>query len=807
MSFLISSSPFLGIIFAVLVFFYPVWLRGHIPIPGDFIVGVYYPWLDYKWGFPTGVPVKNPITTDVVSLIYPMQMFAVDLIKSGHSPLWNPFILFGTPLLANFQSAPFSPTNFLYFFFDKLTSWTLQIVLQHILAAGFSYLLLRHWKVSKIGAFLGGIIFAFSGFNLIWSQWNGHVLTSAFIPLILLFEDRWLEKRHIRDGVLISVFLGLQILSGYPPVVMYTIVAMGLLWAVKILPGVLTLGASIRSIWPKTLFLALFGILGVSLAGFQVLPGYELSSLSQRGFEPIPLSWALLPWNKVITFVAPDYFGNHATGNYWGPQDYTSNTGFVGIVTMVFAGFSFKLFKKSRAVTFLFLLLLTSLILSFPTPLSIFLWENDILGMRASSGHRALVLFNLAVALLAGFGVDYYLSSAKQKLKLPFLLPYLIIGGFGITTLYLFFVSRQNPEAYESVVRGIPKYFVALRNLVLPTITLLFVSLVLWFSTKVKDTKKWGLSFLSLLMFFELFRFGWKFTPFSPRNLVFPQTPVLEFLTSQEGPFRVTGSTVIPVNLRTPYGLESPEGYETVHSLRVSQFLAALNSGVSGATPTGRYGIIDNDTSRLLDLVNTKYYLVVKKDEAGLPSPLGSISNRFEKSRFKVAFEDRSVAVLESKSALPRAFMVYDWEIITRPEEQLTRLLDKDFPLNKKVILEVNPGIEKGQEAKFSIDKITYGLNRSSFDVSTEKPGILFVSDAWFPGWKAFVDGRETDLLRANHNFRAVVVSQGEHTIQFIYDPRSFKIGLLVSVATALFLVALFVVDKHGIAKRIRFTK
>lgn len=768
-----------------------MWLRGHIPIPGDFIVGVYYPWLDYKWGFPVGVPVKNPITTDVVSLIYPMQMFAIDLIKSADVPLWNPFILFGTPLLANFQSAPFSPTNFIYLFFDKLTSWTLQILLQHILAGVFTYLLLRHWKVSKIGAFLGGIIFAFSGFNVIWSQWNGHVLTSAFIPLILLFEDRWLERGHIRDGILISVFLGLQILSGYPPVVLYTIVAMGLLWLVKILSRVL-----LGSAWHKTFFLALFLILGIALAGFQVLPGYELASLSQRDFEPIPRPWAFLPWSKVITFFAPDYFGNHATGNYWGPQDYTSNTGFVGIVALVLAGFSLKLLKKSKTVTFLFLLLLTSLVLSFPTPLSIFLWENDILGMRASSGHRALVLFNLAAALLAGFGVDHYLSSAKQKLKLPLLLPYLVIGGFGLATLYLFFISRQNPEVYQPVVRGIPKYFVALRNLVLPVLTLLFVTLVLWLSIRVKDIKGWGFLLLSLLMFFELFRFGWKFTPFSPRSLVFPKTPVLEFLTSQEGPFRITGSKVIPVNLRTPYGLESPEGYETVHSLRVSQFLAALNSGVSRVSPTGRYGIVDNDTSHLLDLVNTKYYLVVKEDEAGLPSPSGSIPNRFTKDRFKVAFEDRSVAVLESKTALPRAFMVYDWEVITDGNEQLTRLLDKDFPFDKKVILEANPGIEKEQEAKFSTEKITYGPNRISFDVGTEKSGILFISDSWFPGWRAFLGGQETDLLRANHNFRAVVVPAGEHNIQFIYDPLSFKIGLLVSLTTAFFLVALFVVGR-----------
>ena len=72
-------------------------------------------------------------------------------------------------------------------------------------------------------------------------------------------------------------------------------------------------------------------------------------------------------------------------------------------------------------------------------------------------------------------------------------------------------------------------------------------------------------------MIFELFRFGWKYTPFSQPHIVFPTTPVLKFLQSQPKPFRVTGNSVVPVNMRTPYKLESLEGYETIHSLRVSK--------------------------------------------------------------------------------------------------------------------------------------------------------------------------------------------------------------------------------------------
>src|SRR3989344_5751058 len=125
MEILKKNWPILIILAATLVFFYPVWIKGQIPLPADFIVGTYYPWLDYKWaGYDAGMPVKNPITTDVVSFIYPMQMYAIDLLKKWIMPLWNPLILTGTPLLANFQSAPFSPTNFLYFLFPKLTAWS-----------------------------------------------------------------------------------------------------------------------------------------------------------------------------------------------------------------------------------------------------------------------------------------------------------------------------------------------------------------------------------------------------------------------------------------------------------------------------------------------------------------------------------------------------------------------------------------------------------------------------------------------------------------------------------------------------------
>ena len=182
--------PILAITLVVVVFFWKFFLKGLIPIPADMVVGAYFPWLDYKWGYEIGVPVKNPITSDVVSVIYPLRSYAVDLIKRGELPLWNPLMFGGYPLLANFQVALFSPTFLLYLLLPKLSAWTGQVVLQPFLAALFSYLFLRHLKVSKFASAMGGLIYAFSGFNIIWLEWNAHALTAAWIPLILLLCRR-----------------------------------------------------------------------------------------------------------------------------------------------------------------------------------------------------------------------------------------------------------------------------------------------------------------------------------------------------------------------------------------------------------------------------------------------------------------------------------------------------------------------------------------------------------------------------------------------------------------------------------------
>lgn len=773
--------PFLLIALLVAVFFWKVFLFGWVPMPGDFVVGVYYPWLDYKWGYVVGVPVKNPITTDVVSFMYPMQSLAASMMRLGQWPLWNPLILAGEPLLANFQAAPFSPTVLVWLLFDNLTAWSLQVVLQHALVILFTYFLLREWKVSKVGSLVGGLAFGFGGYNLLWSQWNGHTLTSAFIPLVILFEDRFIKNGRYWDGLGVSVAVALQVFSGYPQAVFYTFFAMVFLWMVRF--------KAEKKYLVKTVILGIFGVLALGLAAPQIMPGVELLKHSQREIEPHPFEWAFLPWEKTITLMVPDYFGNHATANYWGPQDYTSNTGFVGVVAVVLAGLGVTLLKKKREVVYVTLILILSLFLSYPTPLSIYFWKSGMFGMQAASAHRALVLFNFAVAILVGFGVDVYLGQKKYQAWTVLLLPTVIMGGFLVFTLFQYFNLKGTEEL---IVRGIPKYWVALRNLVWPMLVLGMTSLIIWVTKYFKVLRKMGLGILLVLMTLELFRFGWKFNPIVPREITFPTTPVLEFLMNQEKPFRVTGSSVIPINLRMPYGLESLEGYDAVYPVDAAKFIAAVNGKKSGTLAQGRYAIIDNDTSQLMDLVNTKYYLALKKDEKGNPSSGGEIDEKYMLPRFNRVFEDKTTVVLESKTALPRAFMVYEWETILDRDEILDSLLNDQFPLGEKILLE-----EVVEESDIvgngEVLYVKYQETGSELVVETDQSGMLFISDTYYPGWKAYVDGIEQRIYRADYAFRAIKVSAGKHLIRFTYQPDSFFDGLKIAGLTTMILTIFFI--------------
>jgi len=781
--------PFLVIIGLVFIFFWKVIIKGLVPVPADLLVGAYLPWSDYKWGYSTGVPVKNPIVSDAISFVYPMRTLGIDILKSKQVPLWNPYLFGGAPLLANFQSAPFSPTNILYFIFNENTAWGWQVIFQHVLAGFFTYLFLRSLKLGKAGSIFGSVAYTFSGFCLIWSQWNAHTLAASFIPLILYFENKWLTDKKYWAGVGLSFSICLQVFSGYPQIAIYTFLAMGALWLVKIYKE--------KDFIYRTLGLFVFSILGFGLSAPQILPASELVGLSQRNVEPIPLQWVFLRFREIILFLAPDYFGNHATANYWGYKNYLVTIVYVGIVplTLTILGF---LRTQNKIRTFFIILILGALILAFPNPLSLLLWNKNIFGLQAGVFYKSLILFTFSITCLSGFAVDYLMNNKKLSIKnylMTLSFPWLIFLCYAVFTLYLYFSTKGILEL--SILRGIPKYFVALKNLIFPGFVLLMSTIILWVTGRYGKFKRLGLLAIFILLIFELFRFGWKFTPFVPSHIVYPTTPVWDFLLKEKErgvPFRVSGGEVTSVNLNVPYGIEFLGGYDAVYPLVSAKFAAVVNSNDANASPQDRFGIISRPTSHLTNLMNMKYLFI---KTGGL----------YDQKRFKPVFSDQNVTILENKNVLPRAFMVCDWETETREQTILTALLKQDFPLDKKIYIEETVPFEVDKGACLGqVVNIGYKENQSIYEVESEKDGLLFVSDTFYPGWKVYVDGEEKRIYRADTAFRAVPITRGRHIVKFVYQPDSFSRGLKLAGISLGFLILMYPICKLVARRKPRYT-
>lgn len=105
---------------------------------------------------------------------------------------------------------------------------------------------------------------------------------------------------------------------------------------------------------------------------------------------------------------------------------------------------------------------------------------------------------------------------------------------------------------------------------------------------------------------------------------------------------------------------------------------------------------------------------------------------------------------------------------------------------------------------KNKVEIIEYRNNRVRLEVVSDSPKILVMSDVYYPGWEVFVDGKEERILKANYAFRAVPLPAGLHKVEFVYDPWTFKVGLLITLATIVSLVGLGVKRKTPLQERVK---
>ena len=138
------------------------------------------------------------------------------------------------------------------------------------------------------------------------------------------------------------------------------------------------------------------------------------------------------------------------------------------------------------------------------------------------------------------------------------------------------------------------------------------------------------------------------------------------------------------------------------------------------------------------------------------------------------------------EGTIPRVYVVHRAIIEKEPLKALQRLADHQFDPLSQVILYEDVELTSTASLEASAEIEQYGNRTVTVEAQADAESILVLADAIYPGWKAFRNGKETEIFRANHFYRAVILPPGKHRVEFRYEPASFKWGLLISSLTIL---------------------
>lgn len=163
------------------------------------------------------------------------------------------------------------------------------------------------------------------------------------------------------------------------------------------------------------------------------------------------------------------------------------------------------------------------------------------------------------------------------------------------------------------------------------------------------------------------------------------------------------------------------------------------------------------------------------------------------------------VKIYENVNVLPRVFVVNDARVVANDDDAVKVLKDANFDPSRNVVLNGKDAVPEPRHLVIlsTCHLVTYAPEHIVVDVTASQDGYLVLTDAYYPGWTATIDGQPTDIERADVMFRAVKVPVGQHRVEMRYEPQSFRIGLWVTIGVWVLVIALFVMTHRRMRKRV----
>ena len=683
---------------------------------------------EYTW-------IDNP---DVVQMDVPRLQFQRVAWRNHEFPLWDPHLWCGQPFLGEIVGAAY-PLNWPLFLSHpsrnnplSLSALNWYFVFLHFLGALFAYWLCLDLGLSRLASLLGGFVYSFAGmFGLtLWPEVLGSLLLA---PLVLLFLLRAFRgDRRFGDAAISGMFLGLAWLSGHHEFPIYLTLAVGGICLYRI--------ASHRVEWRRSLGLACTTVLfTVLVSALQTVPAYEYSKLAVRwvGLDN-PVGWKdAIPYR----IDAENSFVPSSLTALIVPWAAHNVEAFVGIVVLCLAVIAVFTRWSDPFVRLFTCLALAGLLLSLGgwNLMHGILYATFPLFGKARIPSRLLSIFDLGIAPLAAAGLDSLRQHRDSPvLRLAYRVP--IALGTGIIALGLAAPALQKPGPSDAMfLTGL--------------IGILFGCLVLARFHEAIPALPARLG-VAALIFIELGNFSaaiYRDRSAYHRETLLPRlteySDIAGFLRSQPGPVRVHAEAMGAFNFGDWEGIDTLSGF--------------------GAGVTANFLSLNWPSARTQNLLGVSYTLT-KQDQ---------------RADQQLVFRGASgVNVLKNVDAFPRTWIVHRIVQAASLENLRTRLDDPAFDARSTgLMLESVPSVQScaGDELAQIFER---GANSVVIDTRLNCKGMLILSDVWYPGWVAHVDGAPARIYQPYSALRGVVVDRGRHRVEFHYRPTSALVGVVMSI-------------------------
>lgn len=635
------------------------------------------------------------------------------------------------------------------------------------------YCLLRHYDLNRWSALLGGLLFSFSGYLLSVYNMNTSLAAAVWLPLAVLFFDRWMNGGKFSNLAGLAVSLVLTFLGGEPTIIYMTIL---LLFAYAVV-----FSQTRRQGFINLSGLALACAMAAGLAAAQLLPFIELARLSDRtGKIAYDLAtFRSFPPRELINFIFPYFFGNAAqfgnlTENLIGKnfQDWLISP-YLGILPLLFAALAFS--RRRRLAWFWLGTAVVGLFLAFGcyTPFYHLAYLLPGISMIRYPV-KYLFLVNFSLVWLAAAGFDNLSRQLRNDSKqLARMCRWLLNAAFCLA-LAAAAANICKARIIQLLVGHYPaqaaQYFIVLlRNLVdfnLFSLTLVsanlfgFAVLLRWASQKKIHPNIFA-GLICLLIAVDLFANSMTimvpinaklFTalPATYRRMIEqPTRGRFFYMPAVEQQNRMTfgenydeamweAKENFTANWPLPHHLADFYGYESIKPRALMDYYRKEFGGGQKMT---------SQKLNQLSAYNVKFIISAV--------PLNFPQLKIINGRFKFG---RNFYLYENNGVLPLAYMIFH---------------GRTARMSRQTILD----LKTAQILKYEPDEVV-------IKVETKKAGQLFLSDSYYPGWRAWVDDQPVKIEKSQGLFRIVPVPMGEHLVRFHYEPRSFYLGGIISLLT-----------------------